>query len=51
MDAAAAQALILDNITDFGLSALAVLGGVIVIGVGFLVFKMGWAKLKSIGRG
>ena len=51
MTAAATQALITSSITDFGASALVVLGAIIAVGVGFLVFRMGWSKLRGVGRG
>lgn len=50
MTAAATQALITQSITDFGTSALVILGALIVLGVGFLVFRMGWSRLKGMGR-
>lgn len=51
MTAAATQELITSSVTDFGASALVVLGAIVAVGVGFIVFKMGWNKLKSVARG
>jgi len=46
MSASSSQALITDAITDYGAAMLVVLGAVIVVGVGFLVFRIGWSKVK-----
>ena len=40
------QALVTTGYTDFGVSMLVILGGLIGIAVGFLVFKVGWAYTK-----
>jgi len=50
MDAAATQALITGAIDDFGTAMLAVLGAVIAVGVGFLVFNIGWRKAKGSSK-
>jgi len=47
MTAAATQALITSNLSDFGDSVLVILGAVLVIGVGYLVFRFGWKKIKG----
>jgi len=47
MSASSTQALVIDAISDFGTAMLAVLGAVIVVGVGFLVFRIGWRKVKG----
>jgi len=47
MNASSTQALITDAITDFGASALVILGAVLGLVVGFLVFKWGWRKLRG----
>ena len=47
MSASATQALITSSATDFGASALVILGAVLTIGVGLLVFYFGWKKLKN----
>jgi len=36
---------------DFGGAMLIVLGAVVTIGVGFLVFRIGWKKVKSSENG
>jgi len=43
-------ALITDAITDYGTAGLAVLGSVLVLGVGYLVFRFGWRKTKGALR-
>jgi len=50
MTASSTQALITDAISDFGGAMLVVLGAVIVVGVGFLVFRIGWRKVKGSHR-
>lgn len=47
MSASSTQALITDGITDFGASALVILGAIITLVVGFLVFRWGWRKLRG----
>lgn len=47
MNATSTLALITSAATDFGVALLAVLGAVIVIGVGMLVFRVGWRKIKG----
>lgn len=47
MSAASTTPLILDALTDFGTALLTILGAVIVIGVGYLVFRVGWRKVKG----
>jgi len=47
MNASTTQALITDAITDFGTSALVILGATIALMVGFLVFRWGWRKLRG----
>lgn len=47
MSTSTALALITGAITDFGTALLAILGAVITIGVGVLVFKVGWRKVKG----
>ena len=47
MNATATQALITGAVTDFGLAALAVITATIALGVGYLVFRFGWSKVKS----
>jgi len=50
MNASSTLALITDAAQDYGTALLAVLGAVIVIGVGMLVFKVGWRKVKGSAR-
>jgi len=50
MSASSTQALITDAITDFGGSALVILGAIIVLVVGFMVFRWGVGKLRGAGR-
>jgi len=47
MSTTTALALITGAATDFGTALLAILGAVIVIGVGMLVFRVGWRKVKG----
>jgi len=50
MNATATQALITDGLTTFGSSVLVILGAVLVIGIGYLVFRFGWGRIKrSLG--
>jgi len=48
MTPSATRALITDSATSFGTEALLVLGAVIAIGVGLLVFYFGWKTLTRI---
>lgn len=50
MSASSTQALILEGFTDYGVAILAVLGAVITIGLGVLVFNYGWRKIKGSTR-
>jgi len=50
MSTSTALALITNAATDFGTALLAILGAVIVIGVGMLVFRVGWRKVKGSHR-
>jgi len=50
VNATSSTALITDAITDFGGAALVILGAVIVIAVGLLVFRFGWRKLRGAAR-
>jgi len=47
MNIEAAQDLITAQIAVFGLSALAILGALLTLIVGFLVFRWGWKKLSN----
>jgi len=47
MDASSTQALITGALTDFGAAMLVILGAVLGIGVGYLVFRVGWRKTKG----
>jgi len=50
MDYTAAQGLITTNISSFGAAALAVLTAIIVVGVGLLVFRWGWRKIRGVAK-
>jgi len=50
MSATSTQALILDATADYGAAILVILGAVITIGVGMIVFKFGWRKVKGSTR-
>lgn len=43
MNASLTQALIINGLTTFGLAVLAIIGAVLVLGIGYLVFKKGWS--------
>jgi len=47
MSTSTVLALITGAATDFGTALLAVLTAVIVIGLGMLVFRVGWRKVKG----
>jgi len=47
MNATATQNLITDGLTTFGGSVLVILGAVLVIGIGYLVFRFGWGRIKK----
>jgi len=47
MSTTSALALITGATTDFGTALLAILASVITIGVGMLVFRVGWRKVKG----
>jgi len=47
MDATSTKDLILGAITDYGTAGLAILGAVLVLGVGYLVYKFGWRRTKA----
>jgi len=50
MSSTTALSLITGAATDYGTALLAILGAVIVIGVGMLVFRIGWRKVKGSHR-
>lgn len=50
MATSSALALITGAATDFGTALLAILGAVITIGIGMLVFRVGWRKVKGSHR-
>jgi len=50
MTASATQALITDAASDFGAAGLVVLGAVLTIGVGLLVFYFGWRKVRGAAK-
>jgi len=45
-----ATELITDNVTNFGVAALAVLTAIIAIAVGLLVFRWGWRKIRGVAH-
>jgi len=47
MNSTSIQSLILDNLAIFGTSVLAILGAVLVIGIGYLVFRFGYMKIQT----
>jgi len=47
MDAASTTALVTSTLTSFGTSIMTVLTAVIGIGVAYLVFRVGWRKVKG----
>jgi len=47
MSTSTALSLITGAATDFGTALLSILGAVITIGVGMLVFRVGWRKVKG----
>jgi len=49
MNSGSTQTLILNALSDYGLALLGILGAVILIGVGYLVFRIGWGKVKEFG--
>jgi len=50
MSTSTALALITGAFTDYGVALLAIFGAVIGIGLGVLVFKFGWKKVKGSTR-
>jgi len=46
MNATNALNLLLDGLQKFGISLFTILAAVIGVGVGFLVFKIGWNKVR-----
>jgi len=50
MSTSTALALITGAAVDFGTAVLAILGAVLTIGVGYLVFRFGWRKVKGSVR-
>jgi len=47
MSTSSALSLITGAFTDFGTALLTILGAVLTIGVGYLVFRVGWRKVKG----
>jgi len=50
MSTSSATTLITDSLADFGTAALAVLTAIIVVGVGLLVFRWGWRKIRGVAK-
>lgn len=51
MNDTVAVGVITTAITDYGMSVLAIVGVVLGVGVGYLVFRMGWRAIKNIVMG
>jgi len=47
MNASSTRALIIDALSDFGTEMLVVLAAVIGVGLGFLIYRIGWRKVKG----
>lgn len=47
MDATSTLALVTSAFTTFGTAVLAILGAALTIGIGYLVFRVGWRKVKG----
>jgi len=45
-----ATALITSSVTDFGTAALVVLGAILAVAVGLLVFRWGWRKIRGVAH-
>jgi len=50
MNASSGVALITDAITDVGVAIVAILGAILTIGIGMLVFYFGWRKTRGVAR-
>jgi len=50
MTTSATQALVTGAVTDFGTQGLVILGAVLGIGVGLMVFYFGWRKLRGSAK-
>jgi len=50
MSTSTALALVQGGFTDFGVAVLAVLGSLLTIAIGYLVFKFGWRKIRGSVR-
>lgn len=46
MNANATQTIILGALADFGGAVLIIIGAVLAVGVGYLVFRIGWTSTK-----
>lgn len=47
MNASSTLALITSGFQDFGTAVLAIVGLVLTLGIGYLVFKVGWRKIRG----
>jgi len=47
MTASSTVSLITSSVSDVGTAMLTILGAVLIVGVGYLVFKFGWRKVKG----
>jgi uncharacterized membrane-anchored protein YhcB (DUF1043 family) len=50
MNASTTEALITDGIADFSTTGLVILGAIIGVAVGLLVFRWGWRKLRGVAH-
>jgi len=50
MSTTSATTLITGSVTDVGTAMLAILGAILIVGVGYLVFKFGWKRVKGVVR-
>jgi len=50
MSTSSATTLITDSLGNFGTAALAILTAIIAVGVGLLVFRWGWRKVRGVAR-
>jgi len=50
MTASASGGVVTSGLSDFGLALIVILGAVVLLAVGFLVFRIGWQKAKGSYR-
>lgn len=49
--ATSSTALITGTLSTFGIQLLIILGGIISIALGYLIFRFGWSKVKNATNG